>query len=246
MTPERAHTHIDRGTALAANRWFERAWQLFNGQTFSLEVAETKWDWITAPSPEIALTLNGAAMGLMDFPSLEISEHADAFGAGIRIVRANEQIRVTTDTTVLHDFPAYVRKHSIMNLTSEEVSIEHFALDALTLNHEGIVAATDDFSSAQPALRLEESIATVGIEYHEGCMLLGTTEPANYDCFDATPGELRVTCAHPVVSPPYESVDAPVLFGIVYQGPMANASRKVLGEVLLLLREMMKRDDEDA
>lgn len=241
---ERAYSHIDRGAATAGNRWFDRAWQLFNGQTFSLELKERPWDWATAASEEVAFTLNGERTRGLALPDIEIAEHANPFGAGITIIRTSPDIRITTDTTALHDHPAYVRRHRIMNSTDTELTLENYTLDALTLGHEEAVAAMGDYSAPQRSLLYRGEALAVGVHCGGQSLLMGVQAPAIYDVFESNNSEFAIRLADPVQVPPHAQIDLPIAYGILWGGPMAEASQRVLGDVRLSVHDMTKPREE--
>lgn len=240
---DRAYTHIDRGAATAGNRWFERRWRLFSGETIGLVLKARQWDWVTGPCGDVSYVMNGADHDFMSMGAVDISEGANTFGATILIHRVGDTLRCDTETTILHNAPGLVRRHWIANRTSDPITIEEFALDRYEIEHDNVVAAKDKFEETTAALKLTADIPAVGVQYRDVSLLFGADSEVEYDLFSSDPAVCAVRAPESIHLEKHEQVALPVTYVCAYTGAMQEAAQHALGDVMKAVRDIVDADE---
>lgn len=121
-------------------------WARVTGDTIGLIQKEEGKEWIGAPSAEFALTVNGRALGLLDFGQTEWSEENGPIGATLVVHRRSDEVEFEIRTVAFHEFPALLRSTEIRNLSESHITAKSIASDIVSLDAHAASRWTSDAS----------------------------------------------------------------------------------------------------
>jgi len=240
---ERAYSYIDRGNAIAGNEFIQRAWANFTGQTFSLYDKRGKFDWVTGRTSDFVIRTPDGDITFMDIGDVDCSELANPFGAGITLRRRGPKVSLTTETIVLHELPAYAVRHRLLNRTEEELVVDGFARECLVMELAKREVYTDYLETAQESARATCDDKAVGVWTGQNGIFAGQHGGGTYDLFHSDPAMIRIETKEGFRLAPGEDMAFPYLYVAFFTGAIQDASRKMLGDVLMAVKKM---EDEQA
>lgn len=144
MQLERAYTYVDAGSARAGNRWAERRWSAFLGQTVEVQFPSHQWEWTSSPSPEFEIQCEGRALGFMDLGTVEWSEECDSFGATLVAAYTGGVLELATRCTFFHYHPGARRRWLLYNGGATSLKVPELRLDILAVRSDTVVVEQVD------------------------------------------------------------------------------------------------------
>lgn len=146
----RAYTYIDRGHAIVGNRWMERRWSAFLGNTTALTQKDGEFEWLDGHCAEFRVVLEDEELEVIDFGETSWSEENSPRGATLVSVQRRWGLELELRTTALHDHPAQIRFFTVRNAGMEPVRVTLVCPERLPLRRDGVEVFTDDFSQGAP------------------------------------------------------------------------------------------------
>ena len=246
----RAYTRIDNGATTVGNDWIERCWSEFLCKTVELrqKLPGGYVEWIATSGSDLRLEMNGVPARLELAGPPEWSESCDSFGAMVTARWHGAGWAVAAHTMALHENPGLVRTVEVANLGVQAFTLTA-AVEALALRRDGAGVLTHGLArrSEAAAWESEEGAIAVELKGHGRLgLLLGLAQGGRYELFDPDPACCVLSLRAPVVVAPGKTIRLPRSFVIPYSGDPGMAVSGKLADLLRLLREQGRREQEQA
>ncbi len=247
----RAYTRIDKGTTVVGNDWIERHWSEFLCKTVELrqKLPGGYVEWIAVPGADLRLEINGAPLRLQLAGPPEWSESCDAFGATLTARWPGAGWTVVSHTTALHENPGLVRTVELSNLGGQLLNLSAAAVDVLALRRDGAGVLTHGLARRSDAIvwEAEERAAAAELQGHGRLgLLLGLEQGGRYELFDPDPACCALALSAPLVLAPGKTVRLARSFLLPYSGNPTQLVSGKLADLLRLLRDQSRREQERA
>ncbi len=241
---DRAYTYIDRGRALAGNRWLERRWSAFLGTTSGLWHKTAQRVWTNVPGDEVCLSVDGEAQPALALGEVAWTEEADSHGVSLVQERSGAGLRIEVRTFVFHALPAMARCVTVRSRPSGAV-LGPGLLDDLRLE----VAGGEDPAPTPcclPADELDGEIGGAVALERAGSGLVMAVEAGGGIDLDAW-DQKRVRAVYTVADDAAVGrVTLPVCWLCLYSGSAAADGARVLRRARDVWRERQVEQDERA
>lgn len=226
----RAYTHIDRGRAAVGNRWLERSWSTFLGNTVSLIQKDGPFEWMAGQSGEFRVALDEALLEILDFGDIEWSEEANSHGASLLCRRRHARYELSVRTFAYHDLPAMVRTVNVTNLGTGYASIDHVLSERLPIRHSDVRVYTSDFSSGNGPTVWETHHHAAAIALDDRGMFVGQMNGGLFFLFAPDARECAVAATGPTKLAPGETWRTPPSFLVPFVGLTRDAASTVYAQ----------------
>lgn len=221
---ERAYTRIDLNRAIVGNRWIERSWSGFFGNTHSVIQKAGDTEWVTGQNPEFMVTMDGKDEGINELGEILISDHASELGASVSVVKSRPGLELSYTTTALHEIPVLLRSFSIRNIGTDSLTVDRVCTESLQWEPEPCdffgehfrVELTDTWSSsgANPALAVQQK--------NRG-LIFGALDEALVQFSRADVPESQVHATGSVSLEPLQTWEAPKSYLMAFEGDPYDA-----------------------
>ncbi len=228
----RAYTYIDRGRAVAGNRWMERVWSAFLGNTVSLVQKEPGFEWIVGQSAEFRLALEDNLLDVLDFGEVDWSEESSPIGASLVCRQRHGRFEMVIRTLVYHDLPVMVRAVNVTNLGPGRVRIDHLLSDRLPLRHPGVRVYTHDFAQSHGPTVWETHEHAAAIAVDDVGLFFGRRGGGLFFLFAPEAQECAVTVPGPLELASGETWHTSPTFLLPYSGLTRDAAATVYSQFL--------------
>ena len=180
----RAYTQVRPGTACIGNRWFERCWSAFVGNTIGLTQQSGPHEWAQGDGVEFHVACKTGTYGVMELGDIEWSEECTPHAAGLVLRKESpEGLGVTVLTQVFHDFPGQLRRVRVFNTGRRVFDVVRVIAESLPLSQDGVqVMRADRDEAFAPAFR--EGFHLAGIIRGNRGLLLGIDGDGGIAAFD--------------------------------------------------------------
>jgi hypothetical protein len=247
----RAYTRIDNGSATVGNDWIERCWSEFLCKTVELrqKLPGGYVEWIAAAGTDLRLEMDGVPVRLELAGPPEWSDSCDAFGATLTARWPGPGWTVAVHTMALHENPGLVRAVEVSNLGTRALTLTAVAVEALTLRRDGAGVLTHGLARRSEAVLWAAEERAVAVELQGRGrlgLLLGLEQGGRYELFDPDPARCVLTLNAPVTVAPGRTVRLARSFLIPYTGDPGMVMSGRLAELLGLLRDQGRREQEQA
>ena len=244
MHEARAYTYVDRSQATVGNQWFERSWSAFLGNTNSLFQQRGEVEWITSRCPEFEVLCDDAALNVMDFGEVVWSEENSPVGATLVGRQVRPGCEVTVSTLAYHDNPGMRRLVSIRNTGAKPIIIRRVAIEQLSVRQEGLCVLSHGFERQHETLDWETEERGPALAVNGRGLFLGVEGGARFAAFTRDPNVCSVYVHGPKRLDPGAVWELPPAFILPFHGDIHDASRTVLAELLMRLRDKPARYTE--
>ncbi len=247
----RAYTRMNNGSAVVGNDWIERCWSEFLCKTVELrqKLPGGYVEWIEASGTDLRLEMDGVPLRLESAGPPEWSDSCDTFGAAVTARWPGPGWVVAVHTTALHEHPALVRTVEVSNLGVRDFTLTAVAVDVLALRRDGAGVLTHGLARRSEAAAWETEERAVAAELQGRGrlgLLLGLEHGGRYELFDPDPSRCVLALNAPAMVAPDKTVRLTKSFMIPYSGdPNMMVSGK-LADLLRLLRDQGRREQEKA
>jgi hypothetical protein len=247
----RAYTRMDNGTVTVGNDWIERRWSEYLCKTVELhqKLPGGYVEWIAASAPDLRFEMDGAPLRLESAGPPEWSDSCDAFGATVTARWPGAGWTVTAHTMALHENPGLVRTVEVSNLGDEAFTLTAAAVEALALRRDGAGVLTHGLAHRSEAAvwAAEERAAAAELQGHGRLgLLLGLEHGGRYELFDPDPARCILSLRTPIGVAPGKTAQLTRSFVIPYSGDPGTALSGKLADLLRLLRDRGRREQEQA
>lgn len=225
----RAHTTVTPGTARIGNRWFERGWSAFIGNTIELTQQPGPFEWAVGDGVEFRVECEDRSRGVMELGAIEWSEECTPHAAGLVMRKESpEGLGVTVLTHAFHDHPGQLRRVRVFNAGTRIFAISRICLEALPLRRDEVQFHVAD--TAEPCRRtIWVGDGEVAITQPGGRGLLcGMDGAARYELFDPDPRMCAIVIPGNRVLPPGQFYDLPPALLIPFTGGPGEATQRLL------------------
>jgi len=246
----RAYTRIGNGTVVVGNDWVERSWSEFLCRTMELRqrVSGGYVEWIASPAADLRLELDGVPLHPEMIGPPEWSESCNSLGATVSVRWTGPGWVVAAHTTALHENPALVRSMEIANVGGQSFRMTAVAVDVLALRRDGAGVLTHDLARRSASATWEsDGCAAVELQGHGRLgLLFGLEGGGQFELFEPDPAFCALSVRGTVELPPGKTVRLPRSFMIPYSGDADVAVSGRWAEMLRMLREHGRREQEQA
>jgi hypothetical protein len=209
---------VDPGTARVGNRWIERSWSAFMGQTIELTPAGGEKQWLAESAPEFEIETDVSMFGVMALGDVEWSEECNPFAAGLTMRKSGaEGLGIAVRTLAFHDCPAMLRLARVFNTGSAPVTLRRVRLDLLPLDPR-------DAEVLSGGLAAEGHAAVVSGRHG---LLLGAEGTAEVHAFEEGSGLCAVDVAETATLRQGGYVDLPAAHLLAFTGGMGPHVEKL-------------------
>lgn len=231
---ERAYTYIDRGRAVVGNRWMERTWSAFLGNTNSLVQKAGEFEWLSGRGAEFRVAVEGAGpLEVLDFGDTAWSEENGERGATLVSVQRRPGLEVVVRTMALHEHPAFVRTVSLLNTGEDAVTVQEALVERLPVRREGVQVYTDDFSCGADWADWKGEHPAAAVAREDRGLFFGQRGGGHFRLFAEGDGECAVRVAGPRRLEPGEGWETAPTFLIPYTGWLQDAAASLYAQFLL-------------
>lgn len=224
----RAHTMVTPGTARIGNRWFERGWSAFIGNTIELTQQAGPIQWAVGDGTEVRVECEDQNYGVMEMGAIEWSEEYSPHAAGLILRKESpEGLGVTVVTHAFHDHPGQLRRVRVFNSGTRIFSIIRICAESLPLRRDELV-----FHLAGVAERRQAAQWTgdghVAAAAPACGLLFGIDAPARYELFEPNSRACSIVLPGGRVLPPGGFWDLPPTFLIPFTGEPGEATQRLI------------------
>lgn len=230
---DRAYTYIDRSRAVVGNRWMERTWSAFLGNTTSLLQKAGEFEWLERKGPEFRVVTDEGPLEVLDFGETAWSEENSPRGGTLVSVQSRPGIEITLRTTALHDHPAFVRTVSVLNTGGEPLTVREFLPERLPLRRDGLQVYTEDFSSGAVSADWHATQPAAALALGDRGLFFGSRGGGHFRLFADEDGECAVRIAGPRRLEPGQTWRLEPTFLIPYTGWLQEAATTLYSQFLL-------------
>ncbi|MCL4217479.1 MAG: hypothetical protein KJ052_10820 [Candidatus Hydrogenedentes bacterium] len=239
----RAYTYVDRTVVRLGNRWIERTWSAFIGNSTNLHHKMADTELLEGRSREFALLVDGEWRGVMDFAEIEWSEENSPLGAALICRQRGDGLDVVIRTTAFHDNPGMVRQVSVANLGEGTVDLGPACSEALTLDPDKTTIWASGFEAAVTSQEYKSPDHAVALEVNGSEILFGQIGGGQFHLFAQEPGECAVFVDEQAALAGGQTWHMPPTLLLPYTEGRDSAFTRLLGEFLLKCRELKRLHD---
>lgn len=220
----RAYTRIDLNRAIVGNRWLERSWSGFFGNTHSVIQKAGETEWVTAQNPEFSVKINGSSEGINELGEININDEYSEMGASICVVKARPGLEISYTTTALHEIPVLLRSFVIRNTGSESLTLESIRVESLQWEPEPCqfwadqfrVELTDAWTSAGPN-------PAISVQHNNRGLIFGALDEATIKLERAEFPGCHVAATGGIELAPLETWHSPKTYLLAFEGDPYDA-----------------------
>lgn len=228
----RAYTYIDRTRAQVGNRWIERTWSTFIGNTNALVQKDGGFEWLAGRSGEYRVEIEDDEFDVMDFGDTAWSEENSVQGATLVSTQRGAGMELVIRTLAFHDHPALVRTVTVRNLGGDPLPIREVLPERLPLRRDGLRVFTDDFSRGTTAADWHTDRPAAALALEDRGLFLGRQGGGHFTLFDPDPTECALRVPSPGLLGPGEIWRTAPIFLIPFTGGVADAAATVYASFL--------------
>jgi hypothetical protein len=200
-----------------------RRWTTFMGNTIALCPEEGEFDWFTAKSEELLLTVDGVARGLLELGGVEWSEECDQYAAVLVGRYSGSGLDVTVRNGAFHENAAFFRQVLVHNSSAAVVTIDRAVLEVLPIHHPRMLVMTDEFSVEHEAVNWKTSESAAVILAPRYSLLVGIEGGGRFELFDPDPETCALVCDDAVTLAPGEKHVYPETVILPFTGDVQEA-----------------------
>ncbi len=244
MDEARAYTYVDRSRATVGNRWFERSWSAFLGNTNSLFHQRAEMEWIASRCAEFEVVCDDASWDVMDFGEVSWSEENSRLGATLVARQERPGFEVTVSTLAYHDNPGMRRSISLRNTSRERIIVRRVAVEQLPVWCEGLRVLSHGFEREHETLEWDTEERGPALTLDGYGLFVGVEGGARFSVFTREPNVCSIFVDGPRSLDPSAVWQMPPAFILPFSGDIGDASRSTLAELLMRLREKTPRQPD--
>lgn len=241
MRAQRAYSYVDRAATVVGNRWCERKWSAFLGETISLTQKDTDFDWVAGACAEFSLSVEGDVLSVMDFGDLDWSEENSDLGAALAITRRRPGLELRIRTVALHDNPGMWRSTMVLNTGPSPLQVSNAIIESLSVHTQGLHMRMKSLaaSSGTPPTELEV-ISLAVLTLPERGIVVGSAPGGRLQC-DTKAGCCTVVAEGAHMLAPGEGQQLPDTFLMFFTGDFTLAVESAWRDLRRRIRDAERR-----
>jgi hypothetical protein len=227
MEDSRAYTRITQGNVVLGNRFAERVWSAFIGNTVSLLEKPNDREWTRRRSPEFFFGTPDVLFDPMALGDISWSEFYAPHGAGICCEKSCETLLFSIDSMCFHSCAGIRRSAALTNHDETPLLIEHAAFEALSAPDVPGLEYIQNFTPSANA-NAAAGWRWAAMANASGGLLTGVAGDCEFRLDSPEPGQWSWIAPGPVTLAPGETFFFPECVLINFSGPMEESAEGVL------------------